>query len=470
MFCWHVLRGQSGVVWRKAVLSVLFCLFLSLHTVPAFAMKIQEVVSPKGIKAWLVEDHTLPLLAMQFGFRGGTAQDPAGKEGLTYFISTMLDEGAGDLKSQEFAERMENLAINMSFEAARDSFTGGIRTLTKNRAEAFRLLHTVLTAPRMDQDAVERMREAIVSSIKMENEDPEKISTNAWFRMVFDGHPYANTVKGNPSVTSTITSSDLKAQVKRLFARDVLYVSVVGDITPEELGKALDEVFGDLPAKADLKVIPEAEWHASKQNKIISVNVPQSVVTFGQPGLKRKDPDYIPAYILNYIIGGGGFSSILMQEVREKRGLAYSVYTYLYPLDRAGILLGGVATENKAVKQSIDVIRTELQRIASVGPTEEELENAKRYLTGSYVLHLDSSPKIAATLLGLQFQELGVDYMDRRQALFEKVTIDDIRRVAARLIKPDALTITIVGQPEGLTDTADTPKETKDKPANGKGG
>lgn len=461
MFCWYVRRGETANVWRKAVLSVLFCLFLLTHTVSAFAMKVQEVVSPKGIKAWLVEDHTLPLVAMQFGFRGGTAQDPTGKEGLTYFISTMLDEGSGDLKSQEFAERVQNLAISMSFDASRDSFTGGIKTLTKNRGEAFRLLRTVLTAPRMDQDAVERMREAIVSSIKMDNEDPEKIATDAWFRMVFDGHPYANAVKGNPAIISSITSADLKAQVKRLFARDVLHVSVVGDITPEELEKALDEVFGDLPAKADLKTIPEASWRAPNQNKIITVNVPQSVVTFGQPGLKRQDPDYIPAYILNYIIGGGGFSSVLMQEVREKRGLAYSVYTYLYPLDRAGIFLGGVATENKAVKQSIDVIRAELQRIAAAGPTEEELENAKRYLTGSYVLHLDSSSKIASTLLGQQFQELGIDYMDRRQALFEKVTIDDIRRVAARLIKPDALTITVVGQPEGLVDTTDTKKETK---------
>jgi zinc protease len=423
----------------------------SLSSTSARAMNIQKVVSPKGIEAWLVEDHTLPLVALQFGFPGGTSQDIAGKEGLAYFVSGMMDEGAGDIKSAEFQERLEALAIDFSFDASRDAFTGGVKTLTKNRDEAFRLLKLALTAPRMDQDAVDRVREQILSSIKMDNEDPEKLASAAWFKLVFDGHPYANPVKGTQESIRSVTSQDLKDYVHASFSRQRLNVAVVGDINAEELSKALDVVFGDLPEKSQLRTVPEAEWRAKASSTVIPLAVPQSVVTFGQPGPKRKDPDFTAAYILNYIIGGGGFSSKLMQEVREKRGLAYSVYTYLYPLDRAGIMLGGVATKNEAVSQSIGVIQEELGRIATNGPTPEELENAKRYLTGSYALRFDSSVKIANTLLWIQIEDLGIDYIAKRNSLVESVTLDDVKRVAAKLIKPGSLVITVVGQPVGLS-------------------
>jgi zinc protease len=425
-----------------------------LVTASANAMNIQKVVSSKGIEAWLVEDHTLPMLALQFGFPGGTSQDRAGKEGAAYFVSGMLDEGAGDIKSQAFQERLEELAVDFSFDASRDAFTGGLKTLTKNRDEAFNLLKLALTAPRMDPDAVDRVREQILSSIKMDAEDPEKVSSNAWFKRVFDGHPYANPVKGTFDSVKTLTPQDLKDFVRATFSRERLKVSVVGDISAAELSKALDTIFGDLPEKGQLRTVPEAEWRAGASSQVIPVALPQSVVTFGQPGLKRKDPDFMAAYILNYIIGGGGFSSTLMQEVREKRGLAYSVYTYLYPLDRAGIFLGGVATKNEAVSQSISVIQQELSRIAANGPTAEELNNAKNYLTGSYALRFDSSTKIANTLLWIQIEDLGIDYIDKRNGLVDAVMLDDVKRVAAKLIKPGNLIITVVGQPVGLTPDA----------------
>jgi zinc protease len=425
----------------------------SLTSTSAQAMNIQKVVSSKGIEAWLVEDHTLPLIALQFGFPGGTSQDHAGKEGLAYFVSGMMDEGAGDIKSAEFQERTEELAIDFSFDASRDAFTGGVKTLSKNREEAFRLLKLALTAPRMDQEAVDRVREQILSSIKMDNEDPEKLASAAWFKLVFDGHPYANPVKGTQETVRSITPQDLKDYVRATFSRQRLNVAVVGDIGAEELKAVLDQVFGDLPEQAQLRSVPEAEWRTHSSSQVIPLAVPQSVVTFGQPGLKRKDPDFTAAYILNYIIGGGGFSSTLMQEVREKRGLAYSVYTYLYPLDRAAILLGGVATKNEAVSQSIGVIQDELARIAGNGPTPEELDNAKRYLTGSYALRFDSSVKIANTLLWVQIEELGIDYIAKRNDLVDAVTLDDVKRVAAKLIKPGNLVITVVGQPVGLAPT-----------------
>jgi len=412
-------------------------------------MQIQKVVSPKGIEAWLVEDHTLPLIAMQLGFDGGSAQDPAGKDGLAHFASGMLDEGAGDIDSQAFQEKLEGLAIELSFDASRDAIIGGLKTLTKNKDEAFRLLRLALTEPRMDPDAVERIREQIFSIITMENEDPERIAANAFFAQVYSGHPYGTPTKGSMDSVRSVTQADLRGLVKRNFARDNLHVAVVGDISAAELAAALDGIFGGLPEKAELAVVPDATWRPRAASQVIPMNMPQSVVTFGQPGLKRKDPDFIPAFILNYIIGGGGFSSTLMTEVREKRGLAYSVYTYLYPLQHAGLILGGVATRNDAVKESIEIIKQELARMAANGPPPEVLEDAKRYLTGSYALRFSSSAKIADILLSLQMEGLGIDYIDKRNAMIEAVTLNDIKRVS-KLIKPDDLVITIVGQPEGL--------------------
>lgn len=448
---WRLYRDSRGRgAWRAAWLAASALFLITFLTAPAQAMKIQKVVSPKGIEAWLVEDHTLPLIAMQFGFKGGTSQDPTDKNGLGYFVSGMLDEGAGDIKSQEFQELMEGLAIEIGFDAGRDLFSGGVKTLTKNKDEAFRLLGLAITQPRMDDDAIARVREQIFTLIKRDGEDPDRIATDAWFAQVFAGHPYALPTKGNAESVAAITAEDLKGFVKRNFARDNLFVAVVGDIDSATLARHLDEVFGSLPDKAELTPVAEAKWHMEPRSNVIPMAVPQSVVMFGQPGPKRKDEDFLPAYILNYIIGGGGFASLLMEEVREKRGLAYSVYTYLYPLDRAGIMLGGVATENKAVGQSIDVIKATLSRIANDGPTPEELENAKRYLTGSYALRFSTSQAIAQIVLWQQIEDLGIDYIDKRNAMVEAVTMDDIRR-AAKMIKPDDLVITIVGEPEGLT-------------------
>jgi zinc protease len=418
----------------------------------AEAMKIQEVISPKGIKAWLVEDHTLPLLSMQFGFRGGSTQDPKGKEGLAYFVSGMMDEGAGDIKSQEFQEKLQDLAISISFDANRDVMTGGVRTLTKNRDEAFKLLQLAITQPRFDEDAFARVREQILSILKMDSEDPDNVASDAWYSHVFNAHPYGTKTKGSAETIGGLTTADLRGFVKRTFARDNLQVAVVGAINAKDLAVALDTVFGDLPAKADLVKVEDAKWRKEPRQLIVPMETPQTVVNFGLPGPKRKDEDFIAAYVLNYIIGGGGFASKLMEEVREKRGLSYSVYTYLSPLDHAGINYGGVATENKRVAESIKVIKDVFADIAKNGPTAEELENAKRYLTGSYALRFSSSSKIAQILLWIQIEDLGIDYIDKRNSMIEAITLDDMKRVA-KLFNPDDMVMTIVGQPNGLETT-----------------
>jgi zinc protease len=400
-----------------------------------------------------VEAHENPLLALKFSFEGGNSQDPEGKDGVANFVSAMLDEGAGDIQASDFQEQMESLAMRMRYEDSRDAFYGNFETLTQNRDESAKLLKLALTKPRFDQDAVERIRGQLLANLVYADRDPEKVAAKEWFAVAFAGHSYSRPSQGTEATVNAITRDDLEAYRKRIFARSNLKVVAVGDITPEQLGKLLDDVFGDLPEKASLAPGPLTKPAAGGKEKWISMDVPQSVAVFGLPAMPRKDPDFMAAFVLNQLIGGGGFASRLMEEVREKRGLAYSVYSYIQPFRHTSILTGGVATRADAIQQSLDVIRKELKHVADEGPTPTEFENAKKYLIGSYALRFDTNSKIASQLLGLLEDDFGPEYIDNRNKMIEAITLDDAKRVAKRLLDTDNLIVTIVGQP--ATATAD---------------
>lgn len=448
-----LLRGRLFV--RPARLPVvasamLLCLAAPVLTAKAHAMKIQQIKSPGGIDAWLVQEHAVPLIALRFVFEGGSSQNPAGKEGLANFLSAMMDEGAGDLDSHKFQERMEELAFRMSFEDSRDGFYGSFETLTANRDPSIEMLRLAVNQPRFDSDAVERVRKQLLSGLAFAAKNPNRVAGRAWSAQAFPGHPYGLPADGTPESIARVSRDDLEAFRKRNFARDNLKVVAVGDIDAEQLGVLLDRVFGDLPAKAELTPVPRTTPEAHERVQVIPMDVPQSVVQFGAPGIAREDDDFMAAFVLNQILGGGGFASRLTEEVREKRGLAYSVYSYLQPYRRTAIFAGGVATKNEEVGRSLDVIRSELRRMAEDGPTPEELKNAKDYLTGSFALRFDTNAKIANQLLGFLFEGYGIDYIDKRNGLVNAVTLDDVKRVAARLLKADELIVTVVGKPQGL--------------------
>jgi zinc protease len=416
----------------------------------AATMKIQQVKSPGGIEAWLVEEHSVPLLALRFVFEGGNTQDPPGKEGLANFLTAMMDEGAGDLDATRYQERMEELAAKMSFEDSRDSLYGSLETLTANRELSIELVRLAIVMPRFDADAVERIRKQLLANLAYAAKTPNKIVAREWSAAAFPSHPYGRPSEGTPESVASITREDLEAYRKRVFARDTLRVVAVGDIDAKALGLLLDKLFGELPAKAQLVPVPATVPKAAEKLKVIEMDVPQSVVQFGMNGIARKDKDFIAGFILNQILGGGGFASRLTEEVREKRGLAYSVYSYLHPYKHAAIFGGGVATKNEEVARSIEVIRAELKRMADEGPTVQELSNAKSYLTGSFALRFDTNAKIANQLLWMLQEDMGIDYVEKRNALVEAVTLDDLKRVAKRLLTVDDLIITVVGKPKGL--------------------
>lgn len=436
--------GMTGGMMR-----FLFVLAVALLPLNAWAVNVERVVSPSGIEAWLVRDHSNPVVSVRFTFKGGSELDPAGKTGLANLAASTMDEGAGDLDSQTFQQTLTDQSITLRFEAGYDRFSGRVKTLTENLDQAMDLLRLALSAPRFDDEPVERLKSQIIAGIRAESENPGKLAFNALYENLFSGHGYAHDSDGAPETVAAITQTDLQAFVAQRIRRDGLIIGVVGDITPERLASVLDATFGTLP-RGQAELSTEVEPRVTGRLQVIEKAIPQSTVVFAQKGLKRENPDYYAALVMNHILGGGSFTSRLYQEVREKRGLAYSVGTSLYPMDRAALIVGSVGTENARVAETLDVIRVEWARMAAGEISQQELDDAKTYVTGSFPLTFTSTDAIARVLVAMQINELGIDYLDKRNAYIGAVTLADVKRLAAQYLKPDGLDIVVVGKPAGI--------------------
>jgi zinc protease len=423
---------------------------------PAFATTIERVMSPGGIEIWLVQQKTVPLIAMDFAFRGGTSQDPADKGGVASMVAGLIDEGSGNLDSRAFHERAESKAIEISFSATRDLFSGTLRTLVENKDEAFELMRTSLTSPHFDPADVERIRGETLSALRRETTSPNDLASKSWWATAFAGHPYARPARGTLDTVPTITVDDLRGYVKNVFARDHLKVGMVGNIDAATAGALVDKVFGGLPAHANLREVPPMQPRGLGQVEKVELDVPQSVVLIGGVGIPRQDPDFLAAYLLNHILGGGSMSSRLYMEVREKRGLAYSIYSTLVPLDSTALFMAATATRTEAAGQTLDLVLQEIHRIAENGPTADELAKAKSYQKGSFPLRFDTSTKIAAQLVLMQVEGLPIDYIDTRNGLIDAVTLADLQRVAKRFLDGGML-VTMVGRPQPALAKTDVP-------------
>ncbi|MFB9354025.1 M16 family metallopeptidase [Sneathiella chinensis] len=432
---------------------VCLLIVLSAPQVQAKASQIEEVVSPGGIRAWLVQERSIPIISMEVAWRGGASVEPAEKAGLATLVASTMDEGAGELDSRAFQKALSELAISLSFQAGKDSFQGSLKTLSKNRDEAFRLFGMAVTQPRFDEEPVNRIRNQILVSLNRALSSPNTLASRAWFQEAFPDHAYGIPSKGTLETVPGLSRDDLAGYAKRMIARDNMVIAVVGDIGSEELGRYLDDMFGTLPAKADYTAPKAVEPRSEAVVRIIEQDIPQSVIMFGGQGVKRDDPDYYAAYVLNYILGGGGFESRLTEEIREKRGLVYSVYSYLYPFEAAGVHIGGMGTRNDAAVQALGLLKAELAKIRKDGVSDAELAAAKTYLNGSFPLRLSSNSRIADILLSMQLSHLPPAYLGERDALINAVTPADIRRVAKRLMDPDKLIVVVVGKPAGLSET-----------------
>lgn len=428
---------KNRVLRRFAVWAGWFLLCFLAFGSSANAIEIKDIQSSKGVHAWLVEDHTVPVIAIQFSFKGGSVQEPAGKEGLANLMSGLFDEGAGDIRSDAFQAWLDDLGGDMSFSASKDTIRGSLRVLAENREQAVKLLALALQKPRFDQDAVDRIREQLAVSIRASERDPSTIAQKKFATMVYGKHPYGRWSEGTPESLAKITRDDLVSAHAKMFARDNVKIGIVGPVSPEEARKIIEQVFDALPQKAHLQPIEPAKLRLGGMTTV-NYNMPQTSITLLYPGIKRKDPQFFAAYLMNYVLGGSGLTSRLFTEVREKRGLAYSVSSSLMNFDYASALAISTGTRADRAQESLKTIREEVKRMATKGVTASELAAAKSYIIGSYaVQNMGSSADIASTLVGLQEQDLPVDYIRKRGDLINAVTQDAANAVAKRLFSAE---------------------------------
>ena len=423
---------------------------LALLALPAKAVDIQEITSPGGITFWMVEEPSIPIVSVEISFDGGSRLDPEGKEGLATMMAGLLDKGAGELDAVAFSNARDDLAARFGFGASNDAVTVGAQMLVETMMPSARLIATALAVPRFGAEDMERSRSRMISSIAQDETDPAAMARKEWYAAAYPNHPYGRSP--SPESVSALTAEDLAEALPRLVNRANATVALVGAVSPEEAGLLVDTILGGIAEGTQLERV-WAEMANEPGVKVIDLPVPQSAAVFGHGGIKRTDPDFIPAFVMNYTLGGGSFNSRLVEEVRENRGLAYSVYSFMSVSAESAAYLGGVQTANESMSESIDIIRGEWERMATEGVTPEELEKAKKYLTGAFALRFDSNAKIAGYLAFMKEEGLGIDYLDRRNALIEAVTVEDIKRAAARVLRPENLTITVVGQPEGIEST-----------------
>jgi zinc protease len=411
------------------------------------AENVQLVRTLGGVEAWLVENYSVPLIALEFAVRGGAAQDPIGKAGLATMLAGLLDEGAGPYDARAFHRLIDDLAAHLGFSSDRDSLSGHLQTLSRNADKAFELLKLAVTQARFDEESVERVRSQMAAGLKRDANDPDAMVAKAFREAAFPDHPYGRSVRGELDTIGVLTRDDLDALRARLFARSDLKIAVVGAIDAGSLAARLDDAFGSWPQQNRLEAIRPITVNDVGERKIVDLDVPQTTIRFGRPGIARKDPDHFAAVVVNHILGGGVFTARLFHEVREKRGLAYSVYSQLNEYDQCPMLIGGTSTKNERARESLEVIEQQFKNLADGGPTEDELEKAKKYLTGSYDLRFDTSTKMASQLVNLQLDELQPSYLDERNAKIDAVTLDDAKRVAKRLLGDGKLLVAMAGRP-----------------------
>ncbi len=425
-------------------------LVMILWTTSSYAVDIVEVESKGGLKAWLVEDHGNPIVSMKFAFAGGSSVDPENKEGLANFVAATIDEGSGNLDSQAFQGKLNDLSISLSFNAGREFFSGELVTLKRNQAEAFQLLNQALTAPRFDKEPVERIRSQISLSLSRRIDDPGYKAQETLRKLYYPDHVYGRPNDGTVQSLAGLTVSDMQGYLKDNIALSNLTISVAGDVNADELAQMLDQAFQGIVGKAKPFRISGAKPKVSGGVIVIKEDIPQSDVLMVQPGISRDNPDYYAAILVNQILGGGSFSSRLYQEIREKEGLAYSVGSYFSLLDQAPLLMASVATQNDRVADSLRIMQEQWNLMAEQGPTEQELADAKTYLTGSFPLSFTSTGRVANILLAMQLNDLGLNYLDHRNGYIEAVTLEDAKRVAKELYDVEALTVIISGDPKGV--------------------
>lgn len=418
----------------------------SAHALPP----IQSFELENGARVLFVETHELPMVQLSVAFDAGAARDPRERRGLALLTHGLLDEGAGGMSSDEIALRLEETGAELQGESGRDSARFEFRSLSDpallGRASA--MLGTILARPDFPAEALERERRRVLVALARDEQSPAEVGERRFFDLLYGPHPYANPPEGEAAAVRTLARDELAAFHRRYYAGANAAMAIVGDLTPGQARELAQRVLGNLPRGEPAAALPPVPPTGTGQRERIGFPSQQTHVFLGQPGTTRDDPDYFALYVGNHVLGGGGLVSRLSNEIREARGLAYSVYSYFQPMREAGPFLVGLQTRNDQAGQAVEVTRATLARFVADGPETEELEAAKRNLTGGFALALDSNRKIAGQLLNIAFYRLPLDYLDNYVRRIDAVTAGEVREVFRRRVDPARLVeVTVGGSP-----------------------
>lgn len=408
---------------------ILACVLFSFS---ASAVEIQEVNTPGGITAWLVESDALPMVSVEVAFRAGAAFDPPKRTGLAQYTANLLAEGAGGLNSQQFKEALEKIGAQLTTGANRLDLTLHLTTLANQAEQAFPLLGSAVVSPQFSPDAAKRVQDAMIANIKREKENPGKVAGKLFMKSLYFPHAYGHATGGTLSSVADLTEKNARWFHRQHFTKSNMVVSVVGNISARQLAPLLDQAFKNLPAGAGYRNQVLAEPLPNFPSLVRQeMQTPQTHIITGQKFIDRSHPLYYAAFVMNYILGGGSFNSRLMEEVREKNGLAYSIYSYFDPLPKGGPFVVALQTAN--ANKALALLRAEINKLRSQKIPQDEFENALSYLQNSFPLRLDSNAKILGYLTTMQMENLGKDYLEKWPQRIAEVTPIEVQQVAQTL-------------------------------------
>ncbi|MEW6766324.1 MAG: pitrilysin family protein [Pseudomonadota bacterium] len=428
--------------------------FILVFAVAAQAgVPIQHWETAGGARVLFVEARSLPMVDVRVSFDAGSARDGVA-HGLASLTAALLDQGikleGGDKDAQAVAEAFENIGARFGSSVSQDAATLSLRSLSDAaRLEpALDTFTAVMTRPRLAEEDFLRERERVLLGLKAAEQQPGEVARRAFYKALYGTHPYAFLPDGEPETVSALSVEDVRAFHRRHYVASGMVIVLVGDLSREQAGRIAERLSAAVPAGEALPALPAVV--DVSESKIIRIPFPstQASILAGQVGMARIDPDYFPLYVGNHVLGGSGFSSRLVEEIREKRGLAYSVYSYLMPMRQPGPFVMGMQTKLDQAGQADQLLRENLQRFVKEGPTAAEVEHAKKNIVGGFPLRLDSNKDIADWLNVMGIYRLPPDFLDRYPEQVKETTLPGIRAAWQRRIHPERFVMVIVGGPQ----------------------
>ncbi|HEC13737.1 MAG TPA: insulinase family protein [Acidiferrobacteraceae bacterium] len=431
----------------QGIKSLIVLCLLAAAGVAQAGLPIEQWETKKGAQVLFVESRGLPMVQFQLVFDAGSARDVGRQAGIAKLTNQMLKQGAGGLDADDIATRFGDVGAQFSVDSQRDMATLSLRSLSDTSAldPAVDLLAKILASPSFSEKSLQRERVRALTRLELERQSPSEIAQRRFYERLFAGHPYQQYPSGDARGLKAIGRKDLVDYHRQYYVAANAVIAIIGDISQRQAKDIAERLVGGLPKGQAAPPIPPVPMRKSASREYIAFPSKQSHIFMGQPGIKRKDPDYFPLYVGNYTLGGGGLVSRLSEEVREKKGLAYSVYSYFLPMRALGPFTVGLQTKNSQIDKALAIVNRVIKEFVETGPSAEELDAAKKNLSGGFPLRIDSNQKIAEYLALIGFYGLPLSYLDDFVAKVEAVTVEQVRDAYRRRVHPERMLTVIVG-------------------------